>query len=236
MQKYAKLLTLSIVAVFTLSACSLFGGAEELGSEDEQQSFLEEAAQNFDDADQIKLTGSSDTVQAGETITLNIEIEIDGDNSRMMWQSGDASVYMANADGTAYISADGDEWYDLGESSDADSITSPDEFTSFAEVLGEDDYEYIGLEDCDSGKCQVFEYSDEDATTTIYVDANDKRVSEVKETSTNFEGEEESSTLVVSYDVSVEAPENAEELSEEEAANKALELIFGFFSDAGIEL
>lgn len=234
MKIFFKNLALMLAVVFTISACSALESTKELESEDDQKALIETAATNFE-SEKFTMEGKLSTSEGGVDLNMDLTMSKDGDNFAMIWKTGESALYMRDVDGISYISNDGEEWFDLGEGNESTSGLTETVDTDFlGDDLNADNYTYLGIEDCDGDDCHVFEFKDEetDEVSKLYIHAKDERV--VKMTAGS---DEEKTEFNINYDdVSIEAPEDATKLSEEEAGLKVLEIFFGSLGGAGLEL
>lgn len=214
--------------LFTVGlSCSLLGGVSELGDIDEQKKFIEEVAAEYEELDSFSMTGSA--VIEGEDMDMTFKVA--GDDMEIKMSSDTYSMNIVVLGDYSYFGTE-DTMLKM-KNEDAEDYTSEftgieDQFTE--EVFNfedtdwdEDRIKYEGLEDVDGVTCHKFSTTEDGETSYIWFDAKKKLMVKVEGT---MDGEEMS--VVFSYDdVTVEEPENAEDisnLSEEEQAMKLMEV------------
>lgn len=218
-------MTVGLLTVTTLSACSSKPTA--LTNPDDQKALIKTASEKLQ-GNKYKMSGDFKMTQDGQEYTMNLTIAIDGDNNQMIWKYGEAEMHIISIGKTSYLSEDGEKWYNVGETQESNGLTSTDDFTAFLDDVDNGKYEYQGLEDCDGQSCHVYKVTEAEETSYLYINAKTSEL--VKMRFVGTDPATGSGEFAVTTDVSISAPAGAEVLSEEEAATKGMEIMFGFFA------
>lgn len=211
----------------------LFFSSKELGSVEDQKSFISEAEAVLTDEKEysVKVTG---TDSSGNDISAEVSISGD-DYSMSMKQSGQTMEFVIIGDDT-YMSF-GSGWVkmkkDGGDAYTSEFTDVKDEFSGNIYDIDDSDWDnenikYEGIEEVDGKKCHKFSMKTTDMDGYLWIDTKTKLPH--KATSDN---NGESVTMIFNYsDVKVEAPseyEDLTELSEEEAGLKLLQMMGGSY-------
>ncbi|MFW5719822.1 MAG: hypothetical protein ACOCXT_02220 [Candidatus Dojkabacteria bacterium] len=203
---------------------------KELEAKEDQKEFLEKTAQVIsDNNNRVQAAGDMKMKQNNIEITTTATVHIDGDNGYSQIKNENAELTFIGVEGEMYFKDKEGTWFkmpDSDEQSTSDLSTGTEALNPIEALKNSDKFEYVGLEDCDGKKCQVFLNKDEkNGDTKFTIDAKTHKILTMSSDSGEATG-----SLNVTYDnTEVKAPENYKDVEGMEAFGKLFEVFAALF-------
>lgn len=181
------------------------------------------------------MSGKVTSTLQGKDFKFNMTADIRGEDSKAVVYVTKAQMVIIIKDGKNYLGDGKEDWIEIRDeiASEADSgFIDTENYIKFTNLINENQFEYLGVQDCDGSKCHVFKFTEGDNTSTVYFDGSSKLVKKLL-----ISGKDSSGEFKVEFGnaAAIEAPANAEVLEGLESIGKMFQFMSPVLSEAGID-
>jgi hypothetical protein len=239
--KNKKLLIVAVAAVFIFIAMAvvtvagyfiLFSGSTTLRTQKQQDEFMDKAVKAFKkNGEKLKMEGTLTLTNNDKKIKLDVNLAMNKSDSSMSMKSGSTEFNNIVLKNDWYMNDGSSTWYKFPNDTTNSSSLNVINPKGLLED-GKAKYEYKKLEKCGVNKCQVFDVTEDTDKSVWYINSRNYHIEKIVLNSSSSKG-----TFTVSYgDPHIKAPSKSTSLTGEEASNKMMEILLGFFSKLGDSL